>query len=133
MDICPCNICPGNICPYQQYLSCYWPDFDKILKVGSWELDFYRRQNQTKKFIQAQIKIFVWQLDIIDIAFCQTKFFIWFQPKKIVLAQIEFFVWQVWFILLSARQNLKNWVRFQDFRNCHNSLKFLDRELIFWI
>ena len=33
MDICPCNICPGNICP--QYLSSYWPDLDKILKVGS--------------------------------------------------------------------------------------------------
>ena len=21
----------------QQYLSCYWPDFDETLKVGSWE------------------------------------------------------------------------------------------------
>ena len=38
MDICPCNICPGDICPYWQYLSCYWPDFDQILKVGSWDL-----------------------------------------------------------------------------------------------
>ena len=38
MDICPYNICPGDICPYQQYLSCYWPDFDQILKVGSWDL-----------------------------------------------------------------------------------------------
>ena len=28
-DICPGNICPGDICPYQQYLSCYWPDFDQ--------------------------------------------------------------------------------------------------------
>ena len=28
-DICPCNICPRNICPYQQYLSCYWADFDQ--------------------------------------------------------------------------------------------------------
>ena len=36
-DICPCNICPLCICPYQEYLSCYWPDFDKILKVASWE------------------------------------------------------------------------------------------------
>ena len=48
-----------------------------------------------QKFIWAKMKIFVWQLDEFDIAFCQTKFFIWFQPKKIVLAQIEFFVWQV--------------------------------------
>ena len=38
MDICPCNICPDDICPYQQYLSCYWPDFDQILKVDSWDL-----------------------------------------------------------------------------------------------
>ena len=36
-DICPRNICPRNICPYQEYLSCYWPDFDEILKVGSCE------------------------------------------------------------------------------------------------
>ena len=28
VDICPGNICPDNICPYQEYLSCYWPDFD---------------------------------------------------------------------------------------------------------
>merc|ERR1712115_361904 len=31
------GICPGNICPYQQYLSCYWPDFDQTLNEGSWE------------------------------------------------------------------------------------------------
>ena len=27
-DICLGNICPGDIIPYQQYLSCYWPNFD---------------------------------------------------------------------------------------------------------
>ena len=36
-DICPRNICPRNICPYQEYLSCYWPNFNETLKVGSWE------------------------------------------------------------------------------------------------
>ena len=36
-DICPFNICPCDICPYQEYLSCYWPDFDETLKVGSCE------------------------------------------------------------------------------------------------
>ena len=36
-DICRCNICPRDICPYQEYLSCYWPDFDETLQVGSWE------------------------------------------------------------------------------------------------
>ena len=30
-DICPGNICPRDICPYQEYLSCYWPDFDETL------------------------------------------------------------------------------------------------------
>ena len=35
VDICPGNICPGDICPYQEYLSCYWPDVDQTLKVGS--------------------------------------------------------------------------------------------------
>ena len=29
-DICPGNICPGDICPNEQYLSCYWSDFDQI-------------------------------------------------------------------------------------------------------
>ena len=36
-NICPGKICPVNICPYQEYLSCYWPDFDQILNVGSWD------------------------------------------------------------------------------------------------
>ena len=27
-DICSGNIHPGDICPYQEYLSCYWPDFN---------------------------------------------------------------------------------------------------------
>ena len=35
-DICQGNICPGDICPYQEYLTCYWPDFYQTLKVGSW-------------------------------------------------------------------------------------------------
>ena len=35
--ICPGDICPGDICPYQEYLSCYWPDFDQTLKE---ETDF---------------------------------------------------------------------------------------------
>ena len=32
--ICPGKICPGDICPYQEYLSCYWLNFDQTLKVG---------------------------------------------------------------------------------------------------
>ena len=34
---CHGDICPGYICPYQENFSCYWPDFDQTLKVGSWE------------------------------------------------------------------------------------------------
>ena len=33
-DIGPSNIFPGDICQYQEYLSCYQPDFDETLKVG---------------------------------------------------------------------------------------------------
>ena len=36
-DICSGNTCPGYICLYQEYLNCYWPDFDETLKIGSWE------------------------------------------------------------------------------------------------
>ena len=52
MDICPCNICPGDICPYQQYLCCYWPYFDQILKVGSWDLSDHI-PTDTMTFVQA--------------------------------------------------------------------------------
>ena len=34
-DSCPSNICPGDIFPYQEYLSCYCPDFDETLKAAS--------------------------------------------------------------------------------------------------
>ena len=34
-DIYPDNICPSDICLYQEYTSCYWPDFDQTLKVAS--------------------------------------------------------------------------------------------------
>ena len=36
-DICPHNTCSRNICPYQEYLSCYWPDSDETLQIGSLE------------------------------------------------------------------------------------------------
>ena len=37
IDICPGNICSCNICPYNKLLSCYWPNLDQTLKVGSWD------------------------------------------------------------------------------------------------
>ena len=36
-DICLGNICHGDICPYEEYLICYWSDFDQTLKAGSWD------------------------------------------------------------------------------------------------
>ena len=51
-DICPGDICPGNICPYQEYLSCYWPDFEKTLKVASWE-HLEQISTVTGTFVQA--------------------------------------------------------------------------------
>ena len=42
-DICPGNICPGNIPLYQEYLGCYWPDFDQTLQESSWILGNYLR------------------------------------------------------------------------------------------
>ena len=34
---CHSDIWPSYIYPYKEYLSCYWPNFDETLKVGSWE------------------------------------------------------------------------------------------------
>ena len=45
-------ICPRNICPYQEYLSCYWPDFDETLQVGSWE-HLEKLPTVTVTFVQA--------------------------------------------------------------------------------
>ena len=50
MDICPCNICPCDICPYQEYLSCYWPDYEQTLKVSSWD---HLKQMPTVTLVQA--------------------------------------------------------------------------------
>ena len=36
-DICPGNVCPREICPYQEYFSCYSPEFYETLKVSSWK------------------------------------------------------------------------------------------------
>ena len=63
-DICPGNICPCNICPYKEYLSCYWPNFDQTLKVGSWDhLKHIPTVTGEKMFCQKKIstKFFFWQ------------------------------------------------------------------------
>ena len=35
-DLCTGKICPGDIYPYQEYFSCYWPNFDQTF----WPLIF---------------------------------------------------------------------------------------------
>ena len=51
-DVCLANICPDNLCPYQQYLSCYWQNFDQTLNKGSWEhIEHITTVNTT--FVQA--------------------------------------------------------------------------------
>ena len=65
-DICPCNICPRDIlCPYQEYLSCYWPDFDETLKVGSWE---HLEQIPTVTVTFSRQHLFWWHLYISGIS-----------------------------------------------------------------
>ena len=51
-DICQGNICHGDIRPYQEYLICYWSDFDQTLKVVSWD-NFLQMPIVMVTFIQA--------------------------------------------------------------------------------
>ena len=46
------NICPSNICPYQEYLSCYLPNFDPTLNVGFWN-HLQQMPTVTVTFVQA--------------------------------------------------------------------------------
>ena len=40
-DICPGDICQGNICTYQEYLGCYWPNFEQTFWAQFfWGLNF---------------------------------------------------------------------------------------------
>ena len=104
MDICPCNICPGNICPYQQYLSCYRPDFDLTSKSAF--LDHLQQMSTVMvKFVQATFNLatFVIISNIsavtepilnqtfstqifLDLIFSEPKFF----KARIVLCQKNF-------------------------------------------
>ena len=59
-DICPCNICSCDICLYQEYLSCYWSDFDQTLKVGSWELNSIRRGKQGSGSTRSRSRSVTW-------------------------------------------------------------------------
>ena len=54
VDSCPLNICSGVICTYQEYLSCYWLNFDQTLKVSSWD--------------------HLWQMPTVKVTFVQVKY-----------------------------------------------------------
>ena len=85
-NICQGNICPGDICPYQQYLSCYWSDFDQTF----WTHNFRGPKCSWTKLLQTQI--FFWSKIFLDTKFFSTpKFFRtqkFFNPK---LFQTQFF------------------------------------------
>ena len=49
-EICPGNICNGNICKYQEYLSCYWTNFDQ--NFGG--RNFYTKKLLNPNFFGAQ-------------------------------------------------------------------------------
>ena len=70
-DICPRKMCPGDICPYQQYLSCYWLNFDETLKVGSWEnLEQIPRWNLTKQHLSWQYLSKYWIFQLLEYLSC---------------------------------------------------------------
>ena len=43
--LCPDNICPGKIWPYQQYLGCYWSDFDQTFCTQFLGVKIFVEQN----------------------------------------------------------------------------------------
>ena len=49
----------------QQYLSCYWPDFDQTLKVGSWE---HLEQIPTVRWYLSRQHLSWWHLSISAIS-----------------------------------------------------------------
>ena len=55
-DIFQGNICPGDICPYQEYLSCYWPNFDQTFLAQFFEsLNFLAQNFVSLKFFEHNI------------------------------------------------------------------------------
>ena len=52
-DICQGNVCPGDICPYQEYISCYWPNFDQTFLAQFFEsLNFLAQNFVSPKFFE---------------------------------------------------------------------------------
>ena len=92
-DSCPSNICPNDICPYQEYLGCYWPDFDETLKVASWE-----------HLEQILIKS--------DIALVNSN-----QTRSLTLAQPSLFMFVVVFVFVAKLNNILIGTRYGYFNN----------------
>ena len=88
-NICPGKICPGDIYPYQDYLSCYWPNFDQTF----WALTFWTPIFSVLNFVWSKKKFdqkVIWPKKISNQIFWH-KFFwtpifftqqIFYQKKK---------------------------------------------------
>ena len=64
-EICPGNICPSNICLYQQYLRCFWSNFDQAF--------WTQFSRGPKKFFEP--KIFLDSNFVQTLIFFQTQIF----------------------------------------------------------
>ena len=90
-DICPGNICPGNICPYQEYLSCYWPNFDQTFWTRFFAgFEFLWTQN----FVDSK---FLWTQKIFDLKLYQPKKILdqklFFSPKSCLIKNYGSYIW----------------------------------------
>ena len=95
-DLCPGNICPGNICPYQEYLSCYWPNFDQTF----WTQFFAGFKFFDPKFLWTQNFVdskFLWTQKIFDLKLYQPKKILdqklFFSPKSCLIKNYGSYIW----------------------------------------
>ena len=103
-DICPHNICPRDICPYQEYLCCYWPDFDETLKAASWE---HLEQIPTIKltFVQATsvhiMNSCYWPdfYETLKVATCKSTHLFTYSILQIEFCQLVLYIQLMWHFL----------------------------------
>ena len=85
---CHGDIYPGNICPYQQFLSCYWSDFDQTFRTQF----FFQTQNLFQTQICSDPNFFgqlIWPKKMFKLnIFSDTTFLL---PHKKKFRAITFF------------------------------------------
>ena len=78
----------------QQYLSCYWSDFDQILKIGVWEY-IQQVKNVTVTFVQVTFVLatFVHIMNISAVTdLILTKRFLW----ALIILELKFWTYIFW-------------------------------------